>query len=317
MLAIDTKSKDPFFNLACEEYLFRNFKEEILILYINSPSVIVGKHQNAYEEVNLKYIREKNLPVIRRISGGGSVYHDEGNINFTFIRNREDGKQVSFIEHTRPVISFLEEHGLSPYVGGKNEIREDGLKFSGNAEHVFKNRVLHHGTILFSSDLSCLKDALKKGSGSYTSKSVQSNRTVVGNLSKRLTGFKNAEELMISLEKYLAGNFKDATRYLLSDNDIILIRELIENKYSTEDWNFGYGPSYKFKNKFDHKDLSISIELEVRDGIISACSIEGSTSWERMAGKLSTKKHLFSVISDIIMVNHPGISEDIVYNFFY
>jgi lipoate-protein ligase A len=316
MLAIDTESKDPFFNLACEEYLFRNFKEELLIIYINRPSVIVGKHQNAYEEVNLKYIRDNNLPVIRRISGGGSVYHDEGNINFTFMRNREDGKQVSFIEHTRPIISFFEKHGLSPYVGGKNEIREDGLKFSGNAEHVFKNRLLHHGTILFSSDLSNLKNALRKGSGRYSSRAVQSNRTVVGNLSERLKGFKTAEELKISLEKYLSGNFYDTNRYSLSDNDKLLVQELIENKYSTEDWNYGYGPDYKFRNTFDYMDQSISLEMDIKGGIISTCIIEGSTGWEKTAGKLEGKKHLFSAISDIIQSDHPGISGDIIYNFF-
>lgn len=316
MLAIDTKSKNPYFNLACEEYLFRNFKEEILIIYINSPAVIIGKHQNAYEEVNLRYIREKNIPLIRRISGGGSVYHDKGNINFTFIRNREDGKQVSFIEHTRPVISFLEKQGLSPYVGGKNEIREDGLKFSGNAEHVFKNRVLHHGTILFSSDLSCLKDALKPGTGRYTSRSVQSNRTSVGNLSERLNSFSNAEELKVALENYLPGDIEGVVRYELSNHDNVFIRELIENKYSTEDWNFGYGPDYKFRNTFNHRDVNISIELQVNGGVISECRIEGNTGWERTAAKLTGKKHLYSDITEIILVDHPDITEDIIYCFF-
>jgi len=317
MLVVDAISKDPFFNLACEEYLFRNFEEEILFIYINSPSVIIGKHQNAYEEVNLRYIKDNDLPVVRRISGGGSVYHDEGNINFTFIRNREEGKQVSFIEHTRPVISFFEQQGLSPYVGGKNEIREDGLKFSGNAEHVFKNRVLHHGTILFSSELSSLRAALKTGPGKYISRSVQSNRTRVGNLSQKLRDFENAEELKTSLEKYIVSGTADAKRYILSSVDNRLIQELIDTRYSTEEWNFGYGPEYKFRNNFQHDDTVISIRIEVRGGIITECSIEGRTDWERTAGKLVGKKHLLSEISEIILVNHPDISEDIIYSFFY
>lgn len=317
MLVIDTKLKDPYFNLACEEYLFRNFTEEIIFIYINSPSIIIGKHQNAFEEVNLRHVIENDLPVIRRISGGGSVYHDEGNINFTFIINREDGKQVSFIEHTRPIISFFEQEGLSPYVGGKNEIREDGLKFSGNAEHVFKNRVLHHGTILFSSELGSLRDALKTGTGRYISRSVQSNRTDVGNLSEKLKNFKNTEELKNKLEKHLIGVFDDVKRYTLSSNDNKLIQELIDNKYSTNEWNFGYGPEYKFRNYFQHDNANISIKLEVRGGVISECSIEGRADWEKTAVKLIGKKHLLSEVSEVISVNHPDISEDIIYSFFY
>lgn len=316
MLVIDTKSTDPYFNLACEEYFFRNFNEEILFLYINSPAIIIGKHQNAYEEVNLEYIKNNKVPLIRRISGGGTVYHDEGNLNFTFIRNREDGRQVSFIEHTRPIISFFEKHGLSPYVGDKNEIREDGLKFSGNAEHVFKNRVLHHGTILFASDLTRLRKALKKGKGRYISRSVQSNRTNVGNLSTHLKNFTGVTDLKTALEKYITDEPGDFEFYNLSSDDSKNIYDLVLNKYNSEEWNFAYGPDYKFRNTFEFEGSIITVELGIKGGVISNCSIEGEEAWKIIAEQLIGEAHILEAVSRVILINFPGVPDGIVYSFF-
>jgi lipoate-protein ligase A len=316
MLVVDTKSANPFFNLACEEYLFSNFSEEILFLYINSPAIIIGKHQNAYEEVNLKYIKENNLPLIRRISGGGTVYHDEGNLNFTFIRNRLEGKQLSFIEHTRPIIEFFEFYGLSPYVGDKNEIREDGLKFSGNAEHIFKNRVLHHGTILFSSELTNLKDSLKRGSGKYVSRSVQSNRTRVGNLAARLKEFETIDELKIALKEFIVKRGENVETYILNSADTNNISDLANNKYCSEEWNFGYGPEYKFRNSFELGGSYLSIQIDVKGGKIRECSIDGDSNWKETATKMLGRSHILAELNEIIFDNHPDLPRESVYNFF-
>ena len=136
MLCLNLKSTDPFFNLALEEILLKNRKEEYLILGINDPCVVIGKHQVPHREVNTRFVTENNIPVIRRISGGGTVFHDSGNLNFSFIMQSEAGKQVDFRKYTLPVISFLSTLGVDAKFEGKNDLKVDGLKISGNAEHV-------------------------------------------------------------------------------------------------------------------------------------------------------------------------------------
>ena len=152
MLCLNLESTDPYFNLAVDEYLLKNRKEDFLILGINDTSVIIGKHQVAHRESATKFVTQNNIPVIRRISGGGTVYHDNGNLNFSFILKSEQGKQVDFRKYTLPVISFLASLGVDAKFEGKNDLKVNGLKISGNAEHVYHDRVLHHGTLLFNSD---------------------------------------------------------------------------------------------------------------------------------------------------------------------
>ena len=153
---------------------------------INDPSVIIGKHQAAHREVNTKFVTENKIPVIRRISGGGTVFHDQGNLNFTFIRQSEEGKQVDFRKYTRPVIDFLVSLGIDAKFEGKNDIKVDGLKISGNAEHVHRNRVLHHGTLLFSSSIDMLRNSIRTDKSCYTTRAVGSNPSSVMNLSEKL-----------------------------------------------------------------------------------------------------------------------------------
>ena len=189
MFCINLESNDPFFNLAIEEFLLKNSKEEYLILYVNSPSVIIGKHQTGHREVNTRFVTENNIPVIRRISGGGTVYHDHGNLNFSFIRQCETGKQVDFIKYTKPVIDFLKYLGLEAKFEGKNDLKIDGLKISGNAEHVHRNRVLHHGTLLYNTSLDSLRNSIRKDISQYSSRAVASNPSHVVNLNEKLNCF--------------------------------------------------------------------------------------------------------------------------------
>ena len=172
MLILDSPSTDPHFNLAAEEYLLKETDRDYAFFYINGPSIIIGKHQNAWAEINLPWTRKNNIPVVRRISGGGTVWHDEGNLNFSFVLTGEEGKLVNFREYAAPVLDFLVKLGIPAEFGKRNEIMVEGLKISGNAEHVFRKRVLHHGTLLFSSDLSQLKDALDTDPEEYQDKSI-------------------------------------------------------------------------------------------------------------------------------------------------
>ena len=146
MYCITSNNTNPYFNLAAEEYFFREFKENIFMIWQSEPAVIVGKHQNTLAEINYEYIRNNNIKVARRLSGGGTVYHDQGNINFTFIVNGKEGKLVNFNRFIEPVINFLNNLSVNAEFQAKNNIIVNNRKISGNAEHIYKERILHHGT---------------------------------------------------------------------------------------------------------------------------------------------------------------------------
>ena len=316
MILYNSDTNDPYINLATEEYLFRKSSDEIVYLYINSPSVIVGKHQNAYDELNLQFVTENSIPVIRRISGGGTVFHDGGNLNFTFISNRPDGRQVSFEEQTRPVVDFLVSQGLNPIRGEKNELRADGLKFSGNAEHLFKNRLLHHGTLLFSSKLDSLGASLKRGEGRYTGRAVGSNRTVVGNLADKLPVFKDINDFRQALSDYLREQNPGINDWSPSGNDAKAINELVKERYSKEEWNFGYSPDYTFDNSFISNGKLTVIRLEVRRGIISSAKVEGDQEWAATASILVGVPHLLSEISTVLKAKGIQLTFQDLFRFF-
>ena len=160
MLCIDLRNTNPYFCLAAEEYLLKTFNEDIFMLWQSQDTVVVGKHQNALGEINYPFIRANNITVARRISGGGTAYHDGGNVNFTYIKNVKSPAEISFKQFTRPVVEALGKLGLNATTSGRNDLLIEGFKISGNAEHVFKNRVLHHGTLLFNSDLVNLGNAI-------------------------------------------------------------------------------------------------------------------------------------------------------------
>ena len=182
MLIINRPQTDPYFNIAAEEYLLKQMDEDCFMVWQNEPSIIVGKHQNTLAEINYSFAKENNIPVVRRITGGGTVFHDLGNLNFTFISSGEKGKLVNFKKFTQPIIEVLNQMGIPARFEGKNDLRVNGLKISGNAEHVYKNKVLHHGTLLFSTDLNFLKKAIKSVPERFQDKAVQSVRSKVANI---------------------------------------------------------------------------------------------------------------------------------------
>jgi lipoate-protein ligase A len=182
MLCIQLKNNDPYFCLAAEEYLLKNFSEDIFMLWQSENTVVLGKHQNAMAEINYPFVHKNGITVARRISGGGTVFHDAGNVNFAYIRNVNSPAEISFKLFTRPVVEALAKLEVTATSSGRNDLLVDGKKISGNAEHVFKNRVLHHGTLLFNSNLETLGQSIKVIPGKYHGKAVQSNRSVVTNI---------------------------------------------------------------------------------------------------------------------------------------
>jgi len=276
MLLIQQTSTNPYFNIASEEFLLRYFLDDIFILYRNEPSIIVGKHQNAIAEINLEYATKNALKVIRRLSGGGTVYHDLGNLNYTFISNGKEGTLVDFKKFTQPIINVLQKLGIDAKLGGKNDIRVGDKKISGNAEHIYKNRVLHHGTLLFSSNLDELNESIKINPNTYSDKAVKSIRSEVANISEFLKEPITITEFADLIANHIKQAFPSSKSYELNINDIKKINGLVDTKYSTWDWNYGYSPTYTLKKEILIGENILGIMISVDKGIIREVKLKGN-----------------------------------------
>ena len=204
-LKLDTT--DPYHNLAVEEYLFRHAEDDVFMLWQNDKTVVIGKNQNAYAEINREYLDANGVRVARRITGGGAVYHDLGNLNYTFLSVTENGKTLDFATFTAPIIKALEGLGVKATLSGRNDLEVDGKKFSGNAQYASGGRVLHHGTLLFDSDLNALSEALKVDPEKIKAKAIGSTRARVTNLSPLLPTVKGVEEFADLIEGYVMEAF--------------------------------------------------------------------------------------------------------------
>ena len=185
MLCIYNKNTNPYFNLACEEYILKEFNEECFMLWRNSPCIVVGKNQNTLSEINKDYVDKNNITIVRRLSGGGAVFHDLGNINFTFISNQKETFN-DFKRFTVPIIDALKQLNVNAEFSGRNDLTIDGKKFSGNAQYCYKNRVLHHGTLLFSANVKDISQSLNVKEKKFEGKAVKSVKSRVTNISSHL-----------------------------------------------------------------------------------------------------------------------------------
>ena len=278
---INQPNSDPYFNLAAEEYFLKNFREDFFILWRSRPSVVVGKHQNALAEINHEFVKMNKIPVARRLSGGGTVFHDTGNVNFTFIRSVDKISDVSFKIFTSPVIEALKEIGVEAYTTGRNDLLIEGKKISGNAEHIHKNRVLHHGTLLFDSHLEALRGALKVDLSKYEDKAVKSNRSEVANIGEYLPRPMSVEEFTNVLFSKIRKNIQDTVVYNLTSADLEAIQKLSIEKYQTWEWIFGYSPRYQFKNTLETSHGTLQISLLVEHGLIAEVTFSGDISSEQ------------------------------------
>jgi lipoate-protein ligase A len=277
---INQPNSDPYFNLAAEEYFLKNFQEDFFMLWRSRLSVVVGKHQNALAEINHEFVQKNRIPVARRLSGGGTVFHDPGNVNFSFIRNVEKISEVNFTVFAIPVVEALKKLGVEAYSTGRNDLLIDGKKISGNAEHVHKKRVLHHGTLLFNSHLDALKGALKVDLSKFEDKAVQSNRSEVTNISNYLLKPISVEEFTDFLFSEISQNYPEFQVYEPTLDDLEAIQKLSTEKYQTWDWIFGYSPRYRFTNKLETENGVINICLLVEKGLFAEVSVSGAISDE-------------------------------------
>jgi lipoate-protein ligase A len=316
MFFINLDTTDPFFNLAIEEFLLKNSNEEYLILGVNDPCVIIGKHQSANREVNTRYVFENKIPVIRRITGGGTVFHDKGNINFSFIRHSETGKQVDFPKYTQPVIDFLFLMGITAKFEGKSDLTVDGFKISGNAEHIHRNRVLHHGTLLYNTSLEMLRNSLRKDSSCYDTRAVASNPSKVLNLNEKLKKYKEIFEFRTEMVNYFLKNLPDIIPYILTPSEKKEAEKLSDSKYRTWTWNWAYGPEYTFRNSFVINGFLHSCSLYIKDGVICKCTIKGSEQMNSVSEKLIGCRHMFNDFLNVFEKEKIDISREEIFNFF-
>lgn len=268
MRCILRKETDPYFNIAAEEYVLKHLPGDTFMLWRNEPSVIIGKHQNTFAEINLDFINKNGIKVIRRITGGGAVYHDLGNLNFTFVTTGEQHNLINFDRFTDPVIHVLSNLGIEATKANKNSLYIEGLKISGNAEHVFKNRVLHHGTLLFSSNLENLEKSIRSEGIEFNDKAVKSIRSQVTNISYHINRPLDIDQFTDFIMNEMLSKMNNAYQYSFTEDDITSINKLIDEKYKTWEWNYSYSPTFSFSINMNLIEGPISLELQITNGII-------------------------------------------------
>ncbi len=278
MLFIDNKGiTDPRINLALEEYIVRNFgaEEDYLLFYINQPSLIIGKHQNTIEEINADYVKDNHIIVVRRISGGGTVYHDLGNLNFSFLTKYDSSKVNNFIQFVAPIVEALKKLGVPAEVTGRNDIVAEGRKISGNAQFSTTKTMFSHGTLLFDSEVDNIVSALNVKADKIESKGIKSVKSRVANISEFLKQPLTMEEF----KNYILQNIFNTTDAIperkLSPEEWEAVMQLSKEKYQTWDWNYGRSPEFNIQkiNRFDFGQ--IDVRLDVKDGHIQTIKFYG------------------------------------------
>jgi len=275
MLCIYHESTDPYFNIATDEYILKYLKEDCFMLWRNDNAIIVGKYQNTLSEINYDYVKANNIAVVRRISGGGAVYHDLGNLNFSFVKAGEDSNLTDFKKFTQPIVDVIQSLGVDARFEGKNDLMIDGKKFSGNAAHIYRNRILHHGTILFASEMRNVSEALKINPVKYQDKAVKSVPKRVTNISEHLKTPLSLEEFTKKLMDHVIAIYPDSKLYTFTEEDIKIIKQLRDEKYTTYAWNYGKSPDYSFKKAIRTKGGLLEMNLETKNGFIENVKIFG------------------------------------------
>ncbi|MDG0843278.1 lipoate--protein ligase [Staphylococcus equorum] len=268
---------DPTLNLAMEEYVLKNMPKDdsYFLFYVNRPSIIIGKNQNTIEEVNKPYIDAHNIDVVRRISGGGAVYHDEGNLNFSFITDDDGNSFHNFKKFTEPILEALKSLGVDAEMTGRNDIQVGQAKISGNAMVKVKDRMFSHGTLMLNSELSEVQNALKVNPAKIKSKGIKSVRSRVANISEFLEAPIDIDNFKEIILKTIFGESNQVETYQLTDEDWKNIEKLSDEKYRNWDWNYGRNPKYNFEREEKFDKGFVQIKLDVKQGRIEHARIFG------------------------------------------
>ena len=320
MLYITDNNTDPYWNLAAEEYLLKNFTQPIFRLWRNSSSIIIGQYQNAVAEIDMDYVKSNDIKVVRRLTGGGAVFHDLGNLNFTFIEPHTKSEEANamFRRFTAPILEALNKLGVKAYLEGRNDLLIDGRKFSGNAMCISNGRVLQHGTLLFSASMNNLGAALKSRPEKFIGKAVQSNVSRVTNISEHLPQPMSIEEFQQYLGEYICANYnigincdlskkndeysdREIVLYSYTPADLEAIEKLKNEKYATARWNFGHSPAYSSNIVKKFPGGLLEFNFTVKKGTIEELEIFGdyffTSPTEEFANYMKGTAHTHEAIS--------------------
>ena len=271
MFYLESPSRDPYFNLALEEYVFERMdkSKSYFMLWQNDNTIVVGKYQNTAEEIDQAYVDAHGIRVARRLSGGGAVYHDKGNLNFTFIVDRADAPGLNFKIFVEPVIQALARFGVHAAFTGRNDLTIDGMKFSGNAQYARRGRLLHHGCIMLDSNLTSVADALRVKEAKFASKAVKSVRSRVTTINAHAPAPISMEDFKGALKEcaMASGELEPCT---LTEEDLAAIRKLRDEKYATWAWNYGCSPAYDMRREMKFPAGLVTAHLSAEGGKIKA-----------------------------------------------
>lgn len=280
MVYLQSPSMDAEFNLALEQYVFEEMDpdREYFMLWQNASAIIVGKNQNTVEEINRKYVEDHGIQVVRRLSGGGAVYHDMGNLNFTFIRHGGDTANMDLHAFCSPIARALRQLGVDAQVNGRNDITIHGRKFSGNSQYVKKGRIMHHGTLMFDSDLSVVSDCLQVSKDKIESKGVKSVRSRVTNIREHLPEGQDItlEDFRKTLIRFMEEESGGMERYQWTAEDLARVEEIRAQRYGRWQWNYGYSPRYSLcKERRVEGVGKLLVSMEVKDGCLEQMEFYG------------------------------------------
>lgn len=278
MIYVISKSNKPQYNIALEEYCFNKLRhhDKVFMLWINEPSIIVGKHQNTLEEINTAYVREHGIHVVRRISGGGAVYHDHNNLNYTIISNEEKGSEFDFKSFAYPVIDTLASLGVKAEFSGRNDLLIDGKKISGVAQAYKNGRIMHHGCILFNTELSVLSKALEIPKDLIESAGVKSVRSRVDNILGHLPVKISVEDFSERILAQMKTIYPDMTEYVFSEDELAEVDRVSREKFGSWEWNYGNSPKYTITRNTRFTAGKVQIFATVKNSVIEHIKFYGT-----------------------------------------
>lgn len=278
MIYIVNNSNKPDYNIALEEYCFKKLlhHDKIFILWINEPAIIVGKHQNTIEEINSEYVKQNGIHVVRRISGGGAVYHDLNNLNYTIISNEDKGADFDFKTFSKPVIDTLADLGVKAEFTGRNDLVIDGKKICGNAQAYLPGRVMHHGCLLFDTDLTVLSKALEAPKDKIESRSVKSVRSAVDNILPNLPEKISVNEFADKLLEHMKSKFPEMKEHTFSEEELAEIESLRASKFGTWEWNYGHSPKFDIERQSRYTAGKIQVFADVKNSVIQQIRFFGT-----------------------------------------